>query len=81
MAGTTGPVRWLAFPRSMGYEQNPISVYYCYAKGATAGRNACCAVRSCDLCHPSTSSPTPLASPRQALTQPPARSPRCVSLR
>lgn len=34
IAGTAGPVRWLSFPRSMGYEQNPISVYYCYDKGA-----------------------------------------------
>ncbi|CAI5458973.1 unnamed protein product, partial [Closterium sp. Yama58-4] len=29
-AGTDGPIFLLTNPTSMGYEQNPISVYYCY---------------------------------------------------
>lgn len=33
MAGTTGVVRVLTHPPSVGYIQNPISVYYCYDKG------------------------------------------------
>eukprot|EP00898_Chlorokybus_atmophyticus_P002650 jgi/Chlat1/3386/Chrsp23S03730 len=31
LAGTAGPVKLLTNPPSVGYEQNPISVYYCYA--------------------------------------------------
>lgn len=34
IAGTAGPVRFLSFPPSMGYDQNPIAVYYCYGPGA-----------------------------------------------
>ncbi|KAG0557217.1 hypothetical protein KC19_11G111100 [Ceratodon purpureus] len=30
IAATAGPVRLLTMPTSMGYEQNPLSVYYCY---------------------------------------------------
>lgn len=29
-AGTTGPVFLLTIPPSVGYEQNPLSLYYCY---------------------------------------------------
>jgi DUF1365 family protein len=34
IAGTAGPVWFLSFPPSMGYDQNPIAVYYCYGPGA-----------------------------------------------
>lgn len=30
VAGTDGPVLLLTIPASVGYEQNPLSVYYCY---------------------------------------------------
>ncbi|XP_024356412.1 uncharacterized protein [Physcomitrium patens] len=30
IAGTSGPVWLLTMPLSVGYEQNPLSVYYCY---------------------------------------------------
>ncbi|XP_062094970.1 uncharacterized protein LOC133800885 [Humulus lupulus] len=30
VAGTTGPVFLLSIPESVGYEQNPLSLYYCY---------------------------------------------------
>ncbi|GLJ53743.1 hypothetical protein SUGI_1146840 [Cryptomeria japonica] len=30
IAGTNGPVYLLTMPTSVGYEQNPLSVYYCY---------------------------------------------------
>lgn len=30
VAGTTGPVFLLTIPPSVGYEQNPLSLYYCY---------------------------------------------------
>ncbi|EFJ18086.1 hypothetical protein SELMODRAFT_178500 [Selaginella moellendorffii] len=30
IAGTKGPVHLLTIPASVGYEQNPLSVYYCY---------------------------------------------------
>lgn len=30
IAATSGPVHLLTMPTSMGYEQNPLSVYYCY---------------------------------------------------
>lgn len=30
LAGTTGPVYLLTVPTSVGYEQNPLSVYYCF---------------------------------------------------
>lgn len=30
IAGTTGPVYLLTVPTSVGYEQNPLSVYYCF---------------------------------------------------
>ncbi|KAK9707029.1 hypothetical protein RND81_07G168300 [Saponaria officinalis] len=30
VAGTNGPVYLLTIPPSVGYEQNPLSVYYCY---------------------------------------------------
>ncbi|MCO5563134.1 hypothetical protein L7F22_016770 [Adiantum nelumboides] len=30
IAGTTGPVYILTVPTSVGYEQNPLSVYYCF---------------------------------------------------
>ncbi|XP_047338100.1 uncharacterized protein LOC124941791 [Impatiens glandulifera] len=30
VAGTSGPVFLLTIPPSVGYEQNPLSVYYCY---------------------------------------------------
>ncbi|KMS95891.1 hypothetical protein BVRB_004010 [Beta vulgaris subsp. vulgaris] len=30
VAGTTGTVRLLTIPPSVGYEQNPLSLYYCY---------------------------------------------------
>eukprot|EP00249_Psilotum_nudum_P006938 c20171_g1_i1 orf=206-1270(+) len=33
ISGTTGPVYLLTIPTSVGYEQNPISVYYCYDGG------------------------------------------------
>ncbi|KAM0851329.1 hypothetical protein ACQ4PT_052498 [Festuca glaucescens] len=34
IASTSGPVRLLTVPKSVGYEQNPLSVYYCYDEGA-----------------------------------------------
>ncbi|RLM84624.1 uncharacterized protein C2845_PM04G02690 [Panicum miliaceum] len=30
IASTSGPVRLLTIPKSVGYEQNPLSIYYCY---------------------------------------------------
>ncbi|KAJ4811362.1 DUF1365 family protein [Rhynchospora pubera] len=30
VAGTNGPVYFLTIPKSVGYEQNPLSIYYCY---------------------------------------------------
>lgn len=36
LAGTAGAVRLLTNPASLGYDQNPISVYYCY-DGAPGG--------------------------------------------
>ncbi|XP_078163549.1 DUF1365 family protein [Carex rostrata] len=30
VAGTNGPVFFLTIPKSVGYEQNPLSIYYCY---------------------------------------------------
>ena len=40
LAGTRGAVRLLSYPPSMGYQQNPISIYYCYSapSGATGRR-------------------------------------------
>ncbi|GJP71378.1 hypothetical protein CLOP_g2214 [Closterium sp. NIES-67] len=35
-AGTDGPIFLLTNPVSMGYEQNPISVYYCYHGSSTS---------------------------------------------
>lgn len=35
IAGTTGPVFLLTIPPSVGYEQNPLSLYYCYDLGAS----------------------------------------------
>lgn len=37
LTGTSGPVRILTHPPAAGYTQNPISVYYCYKKGAEWG--------------------------------------------
>ena len=37
LAGTDGPVRLLTYAPSCGYEQNPISVYYCYAARGRKG--------------------------------------------
>uniref|UniRef100_N1QSI2 Uncharacterized protein n=1 Tax=Aegilops tauschii TaxID=37682 RepID=N1QSI2_AEGTA len=34
IASTSGPVRLLTVPKSVGYEQNPLSVYYCYDEAA-----------------------------------------------
>ncbi|CAM6091574.1 unnamed protein product [Calypogeia fissa] len=34
IVGTSGPVYLLCIPKSVGYEQNPISVYYCYDNDA-----------------------------------------------
>ncbi|VAH52800.1 unnamed protein product [Triticum turgidum subsp. durum] len=34
IASTSGPVRLLTVPKSVGYEQNPLSVYYCYDAAA-----------------------------------------------
>ncbi|PNH03649.1 hypothetical protein TSOC_010276 [Tetrabaena socialis] len=36
-AGTEGPVRLLTDPMAAGYVQNPISVYYCYARSGDGG--------------------------------------------
>lgn len=30
VASTSGPVHLLTIPKSVGYEQNPLSIYYCY---------------------------------------------------
>ncbi|KAF8714105.1 hypothetical protein HU200_028109 [Digitaria exilis] len=30
IASTSGPVHLLTIPKSVGYEQNPLSIYYCY---------------------------------------------------
>ncbi|CAI5481997.1 unnamed protein product [Closterium sp. Yama58-4] len=38
-AGTDGPVFLLTNPTSMGYEQNPISVYYCYRACSSTAAN------------------------------------------
>ncbi|EMS50968.1 hypothetical protein TRIUR3_10317 [Triticum urartu] len=38
IASTSGPVRLLTVPKSVGYEQNPLSVYYCY-DAAVQGQN------------------------------------------
>lgn len=35
IASTSGPVRLLTVPKSVGYEQNPLSVYYCYDVAAS----------------------------------------------
>ena len=37
LAGTDGAVRLLTYAPSCGYEQNPISVYYCYPAAAPPG--------------------------------------------
>ena len=37
LAGTTGTVRLLTYAPSAGYEQNPISVYYCWDTALPAG--------------------------------------------
>ncbi|XP_062190300.1 uncharacterized protein LOC133893317 isoform X2 [Phragmites australis] len=34
IASTSGPVHLLTIPRSVGYEQNPLSIYYCYDSAA-----------------------------------------------
>ncbi|KAL9242117.1 hypothetical protein vseg_016149 [Gypsophila vaccaria] len=38
VAGTTGPVYLLTIPPSVGYEQNPLSVYYCYNSEDSSNR-------------------------------------------
>ncbi|XP_077243745.1 DUF1365 family protein [Tasmannia lanceolata] len=44
ITGTTGPVLLLTIPPSVGYEQNPLSVYYCYdAEGSTMHLKKCIA--------------------------------------
>eukprot|EP01018_Ginkgo_biloba_P030873 Gb_15318 [translate_table: standard] len=44
IAGTAGPVYLLTMPTSVGYEQNPLSVYYCYdAKGPATFLKTCIA--------------------------------------
>ncbi|KAL6955282.1 hypothetical protein U1Q18_010332 [Sarracenia purpurea var. burkii] len=44
VAGTDGPVFLLTIPPSVGYEQNPLSVYYCYAvEGSTDSLKKCIA--------------------------------------
>eukprot|EP00899_Mesostigma_viride_P007078 jgi/Mesvir1/16371/Mv18118-RA.1 len=35
VAGTDGPVLLLTIPTSLGYEQNPISIYFCYSASPT----------------------------------------------
>ncbi|GAA0163816.1 hypothetical protein LIER_19593 [Lithospermum erythrorhizon] len=43
-AGTNGPVFLLSIPPSVGYEQNPLSVYYCYEnEGSTLSLKKCIA--------------------------------------
>ncbi|XP_056174082.1 uncharacterized protein LOC115689202 [Syzygium oleosum] len=43
-AGTNGPIFLLTIPPSVGYEQNPLSLYYCYdLKGATQHLHKCIA--------------------------------------
>lgn len=34
VASTSGPVYLLTIPKSVGYEQNPLSIYYCYDSAA-----------------------------------------------
>lgn len=44
ITGTSGPVYLLTIPTSVGYEQNPLSVYYCYdAEGPTSYLKLCIA--------------------------------------
>lgn len=44
VTGTTGPVFLLTIPPSVGYEQNPLSVYYCYdLEGSTTALKKCIA--------------------------------------
>ncbi|KAJ7947316.1 DUF1365 domain-containing protein [Quillaja saponaria] len=44
IADTTGPVLLLTIPPSVGYEQNPLSLYYCYdAEGSTKHLRKCIA--------------------------------------
>lgn len=44
MAQTTGPVFLLTIPPSVGYEQNPLSLYYCYdIEGSTKHLKQCIA--------------------------------------
>lgn len=68
IAGTAGPVRWLSFPRSMGYEQNPISVYYCYGAGAGRGRPS----QSWRACRVATRVGDALRKPSDPPARPPA---------
>ncbi|KAJ0982351.1 hypothetical protein J5N97_010606 [Dioscorea zingiberensis] len=43
VAQTTGPVFLLTIPASVGYEQNPLSVYYCYDEGSSQQLKMCIA--------------------------------------
>eukprot|EP00252_Welwitschia_mirabilis_P005063 TRINITY_DN1547_c0_g1_i3.p1 TRINITY_DN1547_c0_g1~~TRINITY_DN1547_c0_g1_i3.p1 ORF type:complete len:293 (+),score=42.87 TRINITY_DN1547_c0_g1_i3:74-952(+) len=44
IAGTSGPVYLLTIPTNLGYEQNPLSVYYCYeAEGSSFHLQHCIA--------------------------------------
>ncbi|EXC29337.1 hypothetical protein L484_021645 [Morus notabilis] len=43
-AGSTGPVLLLTIPESVGYEQNPLSLYYCYdVEDSSKNLNKCIA--------------------------------------